>query len=115
MSALRPALKRPRFWIKLIAAVALAAAAIFDWTQPPRKQISVAAYERAVVSPYQWIARPFLSMFVRCRFRPTCSRYSVEAVRAHGFPKGIWMTTTRLFRCMPWVPLGTHDPVPRPG
>ncbi len=31
---------------------------------------------------------------------------------AHGFPKGLWLTTVRLFRCMPWVPAGTRDPVP---
>ena len=56
-----------------------------------------------------------MSTFVRCRYQPTCSQYSTEAVRAHGFPKGIWLTTKRLFRCMPWVPLGTRDPVPTSG
>jgi uncharacterized protein len=108
----RPAAKRRKFRIKLIAAVVLTAAAIFDWTRPAGEQLSVVAYERAVVSPYRWLVRPLMSTFVRCRYAPTCSQYSVEAVRAHGFPKGIWLTTTRLFRCMPWVPLGTADPVP---
>ncbi len=112
MSALSLRPSRRKFRIKIIAAVALAAAAIFDWTRPPGDQLSVAVYERAVVSPYRWLVRPLMATFVRCRYRPTCSQYSVEAVRAHGFPKGIWMTTTRLFRCMPWVPLGTRDPVP---
>ena len=106
------AVKRRKFWIKLIAAVVLAAAAIFDWSRPAGDQWSVAAYEMAVVSPYRWLVRPLMSNFVRCRYKPTCSEYSVEAVRFHGFPKGIWLTTKRLFRCMPWVPLGSHDPVP---
>ncbi len=114
MPETRPGVKRRRFWIKIIAAVALAAAAIFDWTRPPADQVSVAAYERAVVSPYRWLVRPVMSTFVGCRYRPTCSQYSIEAVRAYGFPQGVWMTTKRLFRCMPWVPLGTHDPVPKP-
>lgn len=109
------AVKRRKFWIKLIAAVALAAAAIFDWSRAPGDQLSVALYERAVVSPYRWLVRPVMSTFVRCRYAPTCSQYSTEAVRAHGFPKGIWLTTKRLFRCMPWVPLGTPDPVPKSG
>lgn len=72
-------------------------------------------YERVVVSPYRWLMRPLMATFVRCRYQPTCSQYSLDAVRTHGLPRGIWMTTKRLFRCMPWVPLGTHDPVPQPG
>ena len=114
MSDRSPAVKRRNFWIKVIAAVALAAAAIFDWSRPPGDQLSVAAYERALVSPYRWLVRPFMSGFGRCRYRPTCSQYSLDAVRAHGFPKGIWLSTKRLFRCMPWVPFGTSDPVPKP-
>ncbi|CAA9221267.1 MAG: Membrane protein insertion efficiency factor YidD [uncultured Chthoniobacterales bacterium] len=112
MSAAPPAPKRRRTRIRLIAAVVLAAAAIFDWSRAPGEQLSVAVYERAVVSPYRWLVRPFMSAFVRCRYQPTCSQYSLDAVRAHGFPKGFWLTAKRLFRCMPWVPLGTHDPVP---
>lgn len=114
MPAIRLLLQDRRFWIKLIAAVALAAAAIFDWSRPPERQVSVHVYEAAVVSPYRWIVRPFMATFVRCRYAPTCSQYSLEAVRAYGFPLGFWMTTKRLFRCMPWVPLGTSDPVSVP-
>ena len=115
MPETRPVAKRRTFRIKIIAAVAVATAAIFDWTRPPGEQLSVSLYERAVVSPYRWLVRPLMSTFVRCRYQPTCSQYSMEAVRAHGFPKGIWLTTSRLFRCMPWVPLGTRDPVPKGG
>ncbi len=108
----RPSRRDRRFWIKLIAALALAAAAIFDWSKPPAEQVSVYLYEHSVVSPYRWLVRPTISLYVRCRFQPTCSQYSVEAVRAYGFPIGLWMTTKRLFRCMPWVVLGTPDPLP---
>ncbi len=110
----RPSRRDRRFWIKLIAALALAAGAIFDWSKPPAEQVSARLYERSVVIPYRWLVRPFMSVFVHCRFRPTCSQYSVEAVRAYGFPVGLGMTTKRLFRCMPWVPLGTPDPLPLP-
>ena len=96
----------------LIAAAALAAAAIFDWSRPADRQLSVPAYEAMIVSPYRWLVRPVIATFVRCRYVPTCSDYSVEAVRAYGFPIGFWMTTKRLFRCIPRVPLGTNDPVP---
>ena len=90
----------------------LTAAALLDWTRPPRQQISVALYERIVIGGYRIILKPLSDRFVRCRFQPTCSRYSEEAMLAHGFPKGLWLTTSRLFRCMPWVPGDTRDPVP---
>jgi putative membrane protein insertion efficiency factor len=108
---LRPAIKKRQRWI-CIAAVALAITAICDWTRPPRSQVSVFAYNKIVIGGYRLILQPLGRHFIRCRFRPTCSVYSEEAMLAHGFPKGVWLTTSRLFRCMPWVPLGTSDPVP---
>ena len=113
MPALRQLVKRRRLWI-VIAAVALAAAAIFDWTRPPRQQASIRLYESVVIAPYRAIGRPVLSRFIRCRYAPTCSGYSVAAVHVHGFPRGLWLTAKRLLRCTPGVPFGTHDPVPPP-
>jgi putative membrane protein insertion efficiency factor len=110
---LRPAVSKRRVGIIWIAAVVLAAGAIFDWTQPPRQQVSVALYQRLVLGGYRTLLKPFSDRFIHCRFQPTCSNYSEEAMLAHGFPKGLWLTASRLFRCMPWVPVGTHDPVPK--
>ena len=112
LSALRPAVRKPRGRIIWIATVVLTAAALFDWTRPPRQQISVTLYERIVIGGYRVLLKPLSNRFVRCRFQPTCSLYSQKAMRAHGFPKGLWLTTARLFRCMPWVPADTYDPVP---
>jgi putative membrane protein insertion efficiency factor len=47
----------------------------------------------------------------RCRFWPTCSEYTREAVRVHGTPRGLWLGLRRLVRCHPWNP-GGLDPVP---
>ena len=111
MPALRHPLKRRRLWIS-IAAVALAAAAIFDWTRPPQKQVSVRLYEWIVIGGYRAVAKPLVSRFVRCRYVPSCSDYSRDAMRMHGTPKGLWLTMKRLLRCTPGVPFPTFDFVP---
>ena len=44
-----------------------------------------------------------------CRFYPSCSSYSLQAVQAHGLVKGSWLTARRLVRCHPWSPGGIDD------
>jgi uncharacterized protein len=46
-----------------------------------------------------------------CRFQPTCSQYSREALIRHGLWKGARLSTARLSRCHPWTIAG-FDPVP---
>jgi putative membrane protein insertion efficiency factor len=46
-----------------------------------------------------------------CKFYPSCSAYSLEAVTVHGAAKGTWLTLRRLGSCHPWS-LGGYDPVP---
>jgi hypothetical protein len=103
---------RRRNWILIAAAVALAAAAVFDWSRPAYQQRSVRFFDRAVIGTYRTYLRPITRRFIVCRFQPTCSAYGQVAVYTHGFPKGLWLTTKRLLRCAPWTPSGTYDPVP---
>ncbi len=47
-----------------------------------------------------------------CRFEPTCSRYSYEAVERFGVLRGSWLTLKRLLRCQPLSRRFGFDPVP---
>jgi putative membrane protein insertion efficiency factor len=109
---LRPAVSRRRVWIKRALVLAIAALAIADWTRPPNEQLSVPLYERGVIGGYRLLIHPMTHFVIHCRYQPTCSRYSEDAVRVHGLPKGLILTAWRLVRCLPWVPAGTIDPVP---
>ena len=46
-----------------------------------------------------------------CRFLPTCSEYSQEAIRRHGVGRGTLLALRRIARCHPWGGSG-FDPVP---
>ena len=60
------------------------------------------------IAAYQ---RGFESRPSPCRFFPTCSEYSREAIEQHGSGRGLWLTIRRLARCRPFGPSG-FDPVP---
>lgn len=58
---------------------------------------------------YQAVISPLTP--ATCRFEPTCSHYSAEAIQKHGIFKGIWLSVKRISKCHPWGKSG-YDPVP---
>ena len=62
-----------------------------------------------LIRVYQYTLSPFIGR--SCRYTPTCSVYSVDAIRKHGPFKGAWMAVKRIGSCNPWGGSG-YDPVP---
>lgn len=58
---------------------------------------------------YQVCISPFTPS--ACRFSPTCSSYTLEALKKHGLFKGGWLGIKRIASCHPWGKSG-YDPVP---
>ena len=62
-----------------------------------------------IIKVYQKFISPVL--LPSCRFSPTCSQYSIEAINKHGFLKGLWLSLKRILKCHPFGGSG-YDPVP---
>jgi len=62
-----------------------------------------------IVRLYRLLLSPWLGS--SCRFEPTCSIYSIQALELHGAAVGSYLTFRRILRCQPWC-AGGHDPVP---
>ncbi len=63
----------------------------------------------ALIRFYQYAISPLIGR--RCRYFPTCSEYTADAINKHGALKGGWLGAKRICRCHPWHP-GGYDPVP---
>jgi putative membrane protein insertion efficiency factor len=62
-----------------------------------------------LIKIYQLLVSPLIPP--SCRFTPTCSHYSLEALKKYGILKGGWLSLRRIIRCHPWGGSG-YDPVP---
>ena len=62
-----------------------------------------------VVRFYQVAISPYTPS--SCRYDPTCSQYTIEALRKRGLITCTWLSLKRIFSCHPWGGSG-YDPVP---
>ena len=63
-----------------------------------------------IIRFYQMVISPALP--ATCRYTPTCSQYSIEAIKEWGALKGGYLAIKRILSCHPWGGHG-HDPVPK--
>jgi putative membrane protein insertion efficiency factor len=87
----RMEIRRPRHWSFVIGVLTLA----------------IRAYQLTITPAQVFLFGPAGG----CRFTPTCSKYAMEAVRAHGAIAGVWLAARRICRCHPGGGCA-HDPVP---
>ncbi|PIR39213.1 MAG: membrane protein insertion efficiency factor YidD [Alphaproteobacteria bacterium CG11_big_fil_rev_8_21_14_0_20_39_49] len=64
----------------------------------------------AIIKLYKIVISPFLPR--ACRYLPTCSEYSAEALKTHGIIRGGYLSIKRILSCHPWGKHG-YDPVPK--
>lgn len=77
-----------------------------------RARVKQALLDRLMIGAirfYQLAISPALPP--SCRFYPTCSEYTLQAIAKYGALKGLWLGVRRIARCHPFHP-GGYDPVP---
>ena len=62
-----------------------------------------------LIQAYRFLFSPWVGRY--CRFTPTCSCYSQEAILRFGAGRGAYLSAKRLVRCQPFAH-GGYDPVP---
>jgi len=79
------------------------------------KRSLAASLAALLVRGYQLFLSPLKQVFFGstcgCRFHPTCSAYTRDALLQHGFWRGSWLGLRRILKCHPWG-TGGYDPVP---
>ena len=112
VSSLRQRIRQPGLYLLVVSL--LAPLGVADLARNPEHQMSARVYG-VLVAGYQTVSPSLWGRCIQCRYAPSCSRYSTQAVDRFGLLQGLRLTHARLRRCQPTVPMGTLDPVPKRG
>ncbi|GAB4156946.1 MAG: membrane protein insertion efficiency factor YidD [Candidatus Dojkabacteria bacterium] len=70
----------------------------------------ITLYQSTLSFDHGWMGKLFPNTRY-CRYTPTCSEYTYDAVKKYGALKGGWMGIKRISRCHPWSKHPHYDPV----
>lgn len=76
---------------------------------PTQKTSYLARAFLSLIKAYRYLISPLLGQ--HCRYYPSCSAFTKEAICQHGAIKGSWLGVKRICRCHPFHQ-GGYDPVP---
>lgn len=68
-------------------------------------------YQKTLSYDHGWLGKLYPNTRF-CKFTPSCSEYSYQAIEKYGVLKGTFLAMKRIVRCNPWTPPGQHDPIP---
>ena len=80
-----------------------------NWFMTRLVNRTAAGFVLLAIRGYQLVLSPVLGP--ACRFYPSCSEYTIQAIQQYGFGKGVYLGVRRLLRCHPFHP-GGFDPLP---
>jgi len=69
----------------------------------------IKAYQKTISPDHGIIGKSFFPGGA-CKYHPTCSQYSIDAISKHGIIKGAWLSAKRISRCNPFSK-GGHDSI----
>jgi len=69
----------------------------------------IKTYQRTLSPDHGWFRKFY--PYGYCKFSPTCSMYTYQAIEKYGIIKGTWLGSKRIIRCNPWNH-GGEDPIP---
>ena len=71
-------------------------------------QFLIKIYQKTISPDHSWLRHSFPGGF--CRFTPTCSQYTYDAIGKFGFIRGSFKGLWRILRCNPWSKGGIDLP-----